>query len=247
MFDSALELVVRKLETRVGLSPDDRQAIFALPHVLRTYSATDYVIRDGEPPRQHCDFILDGIAFRQKMTVDGSRQIVSIHFSGDFIDLQHLFLNTADHNVEALTSLKVIGIERTALQQLVLQFPAVARAMWIEALVDSSIYREWVVNVARRDARARIAHLVCEIWSRVKAAGFLNPQGLKLPLTQVQLADAVGLTTVHVNRVLQSMRSERLIKDQRHVEPLNMAALAEAGGFDPRYLHLEQTSSANAS
>lgn len=239
--DHPLDVMVRKLHSRVPLAEEDRAAILALPHTLKTYHPSTYVVREGEPPRRSCDLILDGFAYRQKLTAEGARQIVSIHLRGDFIDLQHLFLDIADHNVQALTELKVVAIDRTALQDLATQRPTLARAMWIDALIDSSIYREWVINVGRRDARARIAHILCEVWLRMQAAGYSSDEGFRLPLTQEQLADAVGLTTVHVNRTLKSLEADRIVnRDRRFISFNDWEALAEVGDFNALYLHLDQ-------
>lgn len=213
----------------------------ALPYVHRTYEAPAYVVREGEPPKRYCSFIVSGLAFRQKLTLTGARQIVSIHMAGDFIDLQHLFLNFADHNVQALTRLETADIERDALRALILRHPAIGQAMWIDALVDASIFREWVVNVGRRDAGARVAHLLCEVALRMKAAGIAEEDGYELPMTQEQLRDAVGLTGVHVNRTLRSLTADGLIhRDKRHLRFEDWDRMSAAGDFSALYLHLDQ-------
>jgi CRP-like cAMP-binding protein len=233
--------MVRKLRTRTKLDEADRGAILALPYVPRSYNATSYIIREGAPAPSHCDFIQEGFAFRQKLTANGARQIVSLHLAGDFIDLQHLFLNMADHNVQALTELKTVGIERDAIQRLVLDRPAVGKAMWIDALVDSSIYREWVVNVGRRDARQRIAHVLCEIYLRTQAAGIASDGKFEFPLTQEQLADVVGLTPVHVNRTLKSLVKDGILqRDKRNISFSDWGLIASIGDFNSLYLHLDQ-------
>jgi len=238
---SPLDLMVRKLSLRANLDEDDRRAILRLPYVQRSHAAGAYVVREGEPPRAHTDLIHDGFAFRHKVTAEGARQIVSLHLRGDFIDLQHLFLNIADHNVQALTEIKTVGVEREALQAIALERPAVGRAMWIDALVESSIYREWVMNVGRRDARARISHVLCEFALRMKAAGYLSDQGFDLPLTQEQLADVVGLTPVHVNRTLRSLERDGIItRSKRRVSFKDWSTAARIGGFNSLYLHLNQ-------
>ncbi len=168
--DPVLSSIVRKLETRSSLDDDDRAAILALPYVRRTYERPGYILREGEPARRHCTFVLSGLAFRQKLAATGARQIVSIHMTGDFLDLQHLFLDQADHSVQALSRMDTAEIGRAALQDIVLRRPAVARALWIDTLVEASIFREWILNVGRRDARVRIAHLLCEVWVRMEAA-----------------------------------------------------------------------------
>jgi CRP-like cAMP-binding protein len=241
MSNSPLELLVRKLGSRSTLSDADRSAILGLPYILRTFHPASYVVREGEPPRAYCDFIQDGFAYRQKLTAHGSRQIVSLHLRGDFIDLQHLFLNIADHNVQALTELKAVGVEREALQALAFERPSVARALWVDALIDASISREWVMNVGRRDARARISHVLCELALRMKAAGFASVDGFELPLTQEQLADVVGLTPVHVSRTLKSLEQDGIVhRDRRFITFKDWNAVASVGDFNPLYLHLNQ-------
>jgi CRP-like cAMP-binding protein len=238
---AALDLMVRKLSSRGKLDEEDRTAILALPVVSRSYHPTTYVVREGEPPRHYCDFIQEGFAVRQKLTAHRMRQIVSIHLPGDFIDLQHLFLSVADHNVQALTELKTVGVDRHALQQLALEHPAVGRAMWFDALVDASIYREWVLNVGRRDARARIAHVLCEVSLRMKAAGLTADGSFELPLTQEQLGDAVGLTPVHVNRTLKSLAKDGVVhRAKRYISFADWDRVAGIGDFSALYLHLDQ-------
>jgi CRP-like cAMP-binding protein len=240
--DHVLLKMVRKLETRSVLDDGDRAAIMALPYFLRTYEAPAYVLREGEPPRKHCSFIVSGLAFRQKLAATGARQIVSIHMAGDFLDLQHLFLNRSDHSVQALSRMETAEIERAALQELVLRRPAIGRAMWIDALVDASIFREWILNVGRRDAKARIAHLLCEVSVRMEAAGLTDGEGYQLPLTQEQLGDAVGLTSVHVNRTLRVLAEEGLVvRDRRHVRFDDIARLRSVADFSALYLHLDQS------
>ena len=234
-----LEQMIRKLRMRAPLNDLDCDAIRKLPLTRRNYEAPGYVLREGEPARKNCSFIISGLAFRQKLTAEGARQIVSIHMAGDFLDLQHLFLNYADHSVQALTRLDVAELDREALHDLVLKRPAVARAMWTDALVDASIFREWVLNVGRRDARTRVAHLLCEIALRMEAAGIAEHHRYELPLTQEQLGDAVGLTPVHVNRTLRALAADGLIRrDRRHISLENWEEIRQAADFSALYLHL---------
>jgi len=238
---SVTEQIIRKLKTRAPLSEADCDAIRELPFARRGYEAPAYVQREGEPARKHCSFIISGLAFRQKLTAEGARQIVSIHLAGDFVDLQHLFLNYADHSVQALTRLECAEMGREALQDLVLRHPIIGRALWTDALIDASIFREWVLNVGRRDARTRIAHLLCEFALRMQAAGLAQGQGYELPMTQEQIGDAVGLTPVHVNRTLRALAADGLIKrERRHISFDNWEAIRAAADFSALYLHLDQ-------
>lgn len=239
--NSITEHITKQLARRVALSKEDRGAIAALPFVIREIAPTSYLVREGERPTR-CAFLVDGYCFRQKLTTDGARQIVSLHVPGDFLDLQNLFLRESDHNVQALTRGTVAEIEIVALRELVQNHPALASAFWIEALVEASIFREWIVNVGRRNAHERVGHLLCEFALRLEAAGMSPDRAYELPMTQEQLGDAVGLTPVHVNRVLKTLALRELIgRDRRQIRIIDWPALRDASDFNPRYLHLAQT------
>lgn len=240
--DHPMDKLVRKLATRNSLSIEDKTAILALPYTTRTYEPSSYLIREGEPARRHCSFVLSGFAYRQKVTPQGTRQIVSLHMSGDVLDLQHLFLKRADHNVQALTKLTTADIERDALRALAVDRPAVAEAMWVDALVDASVFREWIVNVGRRDARTRIAHLLCEFATRMKFAGLNQGERYELPMTQEQIGDATGLTSVHVNRTLKSLAEDGLVhRDKRYLSFTDWDSMMSVAEFSTLYLHLDQS------
>lgn len=236
-----LARLVRKLASRNQLSHQDEAAILAIPYTTRTYDPNAYLVREGEPPKRFCSFVISGFAFRQKLTVQGSRQIVSLHMAGDILDLQHLFLKRADHNVQALTRLETAELDRDALRALAAERPAVAEAMWVDALVDASIFREWVMNVGRRDARSRIAHLLCEFATRMEAIGLHDGGRYELPMTQEQIGDATGLTSVHVNRTLKTLGEEGLVhRDRRFLSFTDWDKIRTAADFSALYLHLDQ-------
>lgn len=236
--DHPLKYLLRQLELHAKLSDDDRRLVFELPHRLRRVDPGSYLVREGDVP-SHCAVLVTGYAFRQKVTGDGSRQILSVCIPGDAIDLQNMFLEVSDHAVQMLTQGKVADVPREALQELVLNRPAIGTAIIQLTLVEASILREWVVNVGRRDARARIAHLLCEFAVRLEARGLTTDHGFELPMTQEQLADATGLTSVHVNRVLKSLEADGLISRQRrYIHFDNWRALQDAGDFSRRYLHI---------
>jgi CRP-like cAMP-binding protein len=198
------EKMARRMESRWPLSDADRQALMSLQHSVRKVPAGAHLVRDGEPPEQ-CALLLSGYAYRYKITGDGARQIISLHVAGEFVDLQNSFLPVSDHSVQTLTEADVAFVPLQAVREITLTHPGVGRAMWIDTLIDSSIFREWVVNVGRRDSRARVAHILCEFSLRLEAAGLARDHRYELPMTQEQLADAVGLTSVHVNRVLRQL------------------------------------------
>jgi CRP-like cAMP-binding protein len=233
-----LTLLLRQLDAHGGLPAEDRDALLALPHRLRRLDAGSYLVREGDVP-VHCTVLVTGFAFRQKVTGSGARQILSICIPGDAVDLQNMFLDISDHGVQLLTQAKVADIPRDALQDLVLSRPKIGQAVIELTLVEASILREWVVNVGRRDARARVAHVLCEFAVRLEQRGLTTDHGFELPLTQEQLADATGLTSVHVNRVLRSLENDGLIRrKRRQIHFDDWRALQDAGDFSRRYLHV---------
>jgi CRP-like cAMP-binding protein len=233
----SFEKMVRRLERYSPLDGSDREALLGLPHQVRAYPANGHIIRDGEVPR-HCSLLLSGFAHRYKLTGQGGRQIISLHMAGEFVDLQNCLLSVSDHSVQTLTQAEVANIPPAAVQALALSRPAIARALWIDTLIDASIFREWVVNVGRRDSRARVAHLLCEFSLRLESAGLASNHHYELPMTQEQLADAVGLTSVHVNRVLKQLGEEGLIsRDRRRIVIEDWQRMRDAGDFNERYLH----------
>jgi len=221
------------------LDSDDRAAILALPFVYRTLDSAAYIAREGEPPEM-CAVLLTGFAYRHKVTGDGQRQIMSVHMPGEFLDLQNSLLEVADHNVQMLTRGEVATVPVAALRRLAEEHPQVGRAMWMETLIDASIFREWIVNVGRRDSITRISHLLCELALRLEAAGLGRQHHYEIPMTQEQLADCTGLTPVHVNRVLKELGRLGLIdREKRRVSIVDWDRLQDIGDFNTRYLHLE--------
>jgi CRP-like cAMP-binding protein len=238
--EHALALMVRKLSLWTELSPNDRDEIFTLPHQRRHLDAGQYLVWDGDQP-QNCCLLLSGFAYRHKHAGNGGRQIVSIHMKGDLIDLQNSLLGIADHNVQMLTAGEVALIPVDAIRRLAFHNPAVGMAMWYETLVDGSIFREWVLNIGRRDARTRIAHLLCEFALRLQVAELGDRTNYELPITQEQLADAVALTPVHVNRTLMKLEQDGLItRTKRMITIVDWTKLAKVADFEPRYLHLDR-------
>ena len=233
------ERMIRRLERRSPLGETGREALLSLPYTTRKLAPSAHIIRDGDRPDHVC-LLLTGFAHRYKLTGEGGRQIISIHMASEFVDLQNIFLDVSDHSVQTLTQAEIAFIPRSALSDLALARPAVGRALWIQTLIDASIFREWVVNVGRRDSRARVAHILCEFSLRLESAGLARNHRYELPMTQEQLADAVGLTSVHVNRVLKQLGEEGLIsRNKRSVAIEDWERLREAGDFNERYLHHE--------
>jgi len=233
--------MVRTLAYRGELDAADCAAIRALPHVVKTLEKNHYVVRQGDRAQYSC-VMLSGFSVRHKIIGGGYRQIVAIHMKGDVVDLQNSLLGTADHSVQMLTGGKVAMIPRDEIVRIAFERPAIGKAMWTDTLVDASIFREWVANVGRRDARTRIAHLLCEFSLRLKLAGFGEETHYELPMTQEQLGDATGLTPVHVNRTVKGLEGDGLIDRQspRSIHIGEWKKLAREGDFDSGYLHLRK-------
>ena len=202
------------------------------------------IVREGDQPSRSC-LILSGCACTYKITAQGKRQIVSFNLPGGIPDLQSLHLRILDNGISTISPCRVGFIPHEALRDMCDRYPRLAAAFWRETLIDAAIFREWVMNVGRRDAYARMAHVLCELVVRLRAVGLSEEHSCELPITQGEFADAMGVTTVHVNRVLQQMRTEGLIglKGDRLNIP-DWERLKKAGDFDPTYLHLEQEQAA---
>jgi CRP-like cAMP-binding protein len=197
------------------------------------------IVSEGEYSSQSC-LLVDGFVCRYATVGSGGRQIMSFHTPGDIPDLQSLHLKRMDHGLMALVPSTVAFIQHGDLRRLCLSYPGVAALLWRDTLVDAAIFRAWIVNVGRRDARTRMAHLLCELAVRFDAVGLSTGHSYRLPARQTDLADALGLSTVHVNRVLMELRAERLIKlEARNVTILDWDGLQRAGEFDALYLHVD--------
>jgi CRP-like cAMP-binding protein len=236
---STLEPMARTLSYRIKLSAEDSAAIRQLPHHVRTIQRGHFVVREREKTTHSC-LMLSGVCARSKIVGTGHRQIVAVHMKGDMVDLQNSLLEVADHSVEALTTSNIAMIPREEIVRLAEERPQVGRALWLDTLVEGSISREWVANIGRRDARTRISHVLCEFAVRLRVAGLVDGDHYELPMTQEQLADATGLTSVHVNRTIRALETDGLIArpHPRSIHYGDWRRMAEVGDFDSNYLHL---------
>jgi CRP-like cAMP-binding protein len=230
--------LIRKLEPVLVLSDEDRKAVLALPILIQTIPADRDITREGDRPSRCC-LIVEGFAATYKMTDRGVRQTMAFHIPGDVPDLQSLHLEVLDMSLGTLTECKVGFIRHQALDDLCGSSYTVSKALWRETLVHAAIFREWVLNVGGRDAHSALAHLLCEFVARMKAVGLAEGNVCEFPQTQEELGDALGISTVHVNRTLMELRGAGLITLKGGIlAVLNCEGLKAAGGFDPTYLHL---------
>jgi CRP-like cAMP-binding protein len=232
-----LAALVTKLMVSNVLDEVDIQAIQNLPTRSRVLGARKVIVAEGDRPRECC-LIGEGFAFRSKSTSDGARQILSLHIPGEMPDLESLQLRRVDHDLVTLTRCELEFVPHEAMRALARARPNVTGLFWRETLIDSALFREWVVNVGQRSAAARIAHVLIELYHRLKAIGRARDDMFDFPITQTELADCVGLSSVHVNRVLQDLRKQGLIRVNRsEFQLLRPRELKEIAEFAPAYLH----------
>jgi CRP-like cAMP-binding protein len=237
--DTALVAFVGKLQRSTPLSPADRAALLGLRNSVRSLRKGDFIVREDEVPR-YCCVLTAGFAIRHKASGGGGRQIFSIHMRGDAIDLHNSLLNRADHNLQMLSHGEAAFIPVEAIRELTLERPAIGQALWRETLIDSAIFREWTLNIGRRDARCRMAHMLCEFALRLEVVGLGEQTHYELPMTQEELADAVALTPIHVSRTLKALAQEGFVERRvRSVRIIDWHRLAKLGDFESSYLHLE--------
>jgi CRP-like cAMP-binding protein len=231
--------LIRKLESIFTLNDDERRALENLPMQVTVIRADQDIVREGDRSSRSC-LILSGFACTYKVTQDGKRQIVSFNLPGDIPDLQSLHLKVLDNSIGTISPCSVGFITHEVLRDLCIRYPRITAGLWRETLVDASIFREWMMNVGRREGSSRMAHVLCELLVRLRAVGLVEDHACDLPITQNEFADALGFTTVHVNRVIQQLRADGLIelKGERLFIP-DWEKLKRAGEFDPAYLHIE--------
>lgn len=232
--------LIDKLERFTRLSDEDRQVLKALARKVRLIEAGVDIIQEGDRP-ETVNLFLDGWACRYKQLEDGRRQIVAFFVPGDLCDIHVYVLREMDHAIAAITPVCLATVPREILLDTMDRHPRITRALWWESLVNAAIQREWTVNIGRRTALERLAHLFCELFLRLRAVGLAEGSTCPFPLTQLELADATGLTNVHVNRTLKEMRNAGLILlKSRQLTVPDLAALQKAALFNPNYLHLER-------
>lgn len=231
--------VASKLEAFTRLSKDDRAALAEVSRNTRVVDARRDIVTEGDKPR-FVHLMLDGWACRYKTLPDSKRQIVSMFIPGDFCDLNVYILKQMDHSIGAITRTKVAMITPEEMNALTAERPRVTQALWWHELVTTAIQREWTLNLGQRTAYERLAHLLVELYLRLQTVGKTSDGRCDFPLTQNDLADASGLTAVHVNRTLQELRRNGLIElERRQLHILDLEALMDVSMFNPNYLHLD--------
>jgi CRP-like cAMP-binding protein len=235
--------LVRKLSHFAPLSDSDRQILDGLTVQDERFNADMDIVSEGMVPRSV--FLLkDGMAIRYRSLPDGGRQIMTFIIPGDLCDVHAFLLEAMDHSIGTITPVSVAWIPRDSMMDLFSHRPRISAALWWSSLQEEAMLRERIVSLGRRDARGRVAYLLCELLWRHAAVGLTDGETFRLPLTQVKLADTLGLTPVHVNHVLKEFRTHGLITmEQRVLSLLDVKGLQAKAGFNQDYLHLGGASS----
>src|SRR3569833_1102894 len=198
MIATRLDRFFSKLERRDIISPEEREALLAAAGQETDVAAGQDLVREGDRP-DHSTLVVSGFTTRYRVLGDGQRQITALHVPGDFVDLHSFALKEMDHSEGALSNCRVIYYPHSALTVSTERFPHLTRVLWLMTLLDGAILREWLVAMGRRSAAGQLAHLVCELYIRLGVVGLVTNDSFTLPLTQMELADALGISAVHVN------------------------------------------------
>jgi CRP-like cAMP-binding protein len=234
----ASRALMRNLERYASIPDDARESVLALSSTIKTYLPGAYLVRSGDRTDQY-GLVISGFAFRHKITTSGCRQIVGVLVPEDLIDSDSIFLASADHNVQVMTEAAVAIFSREAIRDLFRSTPSVAESLMVNLSATVAMSNEWIVNVGRRDARGRVAHLLCEVAIRLGKDGRRPNQWFDFPMTQEQIGDAVGLTPVHVNRVMRALDRDGLTeRSKRRITFPNWEGLLYASDFHDGYLRL---------
>lgn len=227
-----------KIGLRDELTRDEQNALISSAGEIVEIDAGRDLVKEGERPTRSL-LVARGYTCRYRIVPDGARQLMALHISGDFVDLHSFLLKEMDHSVATLTKCVIVAFPHERLVKVTERFPHLTRLLWLMTLLDGAIHREWLVGMGRSSAIQRTAHLICETYTRLHAIGLVEGRRFSFPITQVALADAIGISTVHVNRVLQELRQDGLFTwDGGDLEIWNWPSLVAIAEFDDRYLHL---------
>ena len=236
---AALERFLGRLCLRSPLSDDEKAAILSLEGREVVTEARRDIVRPGQTIDFAC-LVASGLVGRFDQLANGHRQITALHIPGDMCDLHSVPVPHAGWGIEALTATTTLRIPHIYLRDLTVRYPAIAFAFWRDTIVDASILAKWISALGRRSAKSRLAHLICEMGMRMEQAGLGTRTEFRLPATQMQLADVLGLTPVHLNRTLQALRRDgHLFTNGPEIRVANLARICGIAEFDPQYLLLD--------
>lgn len=232
--------LIRMLQHRDVLSAREIELIENLPMRVASFAPGRDIVMQGTRPTESC-LVLKGFAGRSQTLREGQTQITALHVAGDFVDLHGYLLKVMDHSVVAIGHCQVGFVSHKEVRAITETTHHLTRLFWLSTLIDGAIQRTWITCIGRRSAEQHMAHLICELYVRLEAAGVARGLVFDFPMTQTQLGDALGLSVVHVNRKLQELRSANLLTWQSgKITILDFEGLATLAEFDPTYLSLRQ-------
>lgn len=230
--------LIRKLEHGARFVDADRAVLENISRKMRKIPPNQDIIAEGTRP-ENVHVIMDGFACRYKLLSDGKRQIMAFLVPGDFCDLHVAILGEMDHSIGTPWGCSIVEIAKETIDELGQNHPRIMRALWWATLVDEGVLRSWLVSMGQRPADRQMAHLICELLVRLQTVGYADENGFEFPLSQIDLADTLGLSVVHVNRTLQFLRGKHLIIwKHKRVHIPNVRQLKAFADFNPKYLHL---------
>lgn len=236
----AIEKLLLKLSLRDELSAEEEAALRALPESIKEVPSDKTIIRAGDV-LDVAILLIEGLMCRYKDLKNGTRQISELHLAGDFVDLHGFTLKRLDHNIMTLTPCRIAVVSHARLKRITEEFPHLTRVLWFSTNLDAAIHREWVLSLGRRTAQARLAHFFCELHVRLGIVGLADGLCFRLDLTQRDIAECLGLTSVHVNRTLKALREQGLVELRSGtVEIRDLDGLRRVAEFTDDYLSLER-------
>ncbi|MDR6818710.1 CRP-like cAMP-binding protein [Neorhizobium sp. 2083] len=233
-----IDPLLLNLEQHDVLTDEERDILRRIVVREKRFSAGEDLVVEGSRPGQS-SLLVEGFAARYKLTAEGMRQITALHVAGDFVDLHAFLLKTMDHGVVALSPCRVGLSDHADLKIVTERYPHLTRMLWLDTLIHGSIHRAWIVAMGRRSKASHLAHILCELYVRLGVVRRTDSWSFHLPLSQSEMADVLGLSLVHMNRVIQTLRRESLISwNNQTITILDWARLKEVAEFDPTYLSL---------
>jgi CRP-like cAMP-binding protein len=233
-----IESLLLSLESHDAVSDTEKVLLRTIIVRERRFAVGEDLVSEGTRPT-YSTLLIDGFAARYRILGDGKRQITALHIAGDFVDLHAFPLKTMDHGIVALSPCLVAFANHSDLKAITERAPHLTRLLWLDTLIDGSMHREWIVAMGRRSKKSHLAHLVCELFVRLQVVQRTDGLSFRFPLSQIELADVLGISVVHLNKTLQALRRQKLLTWVNYIVTiLDWEGLQEFAEFEPTYLSL---------
>lgn len=235
-----IDRFVASVRKRYEFSDEEVRLVKERMSETQSFAPGDYLVREGERIG-YSSLIIEGFACRCKDSADGERQIMEIQIPGDFVDLHSYPLEVLDHGICALSDCTIVKLHHSDISEIIDISPRIARILWFTTMVDASIHREWIMNIGSRSGKARIAHLLSELYCRSEVVGLTEDHNYRLPLNQSQIGECLGFTQIHVNRLMRELREDGLVTVQSQIVRIHdWEGLQKLAEFDPAYLYFRE-------